>query len=83
MPDGFSYVRPLRLTDRLALTSYDIRWDDDGQEDAVIGIWPMLRQWMVDAVGFAVHDFGTSVNVICDDHPRIRKLLRRPDRFAS
>jgi hypothetical protein len=74
--DGFTLVKPLRLTDRLALTSYEIRFNDDGLEQEVLGIVPVLWQFIKDGIDHATYDLGISLKMIADDHPRLRWCLR-------
>lgn len=77
LDDHVEPVKPLRWTDRLALTSYEIRFKSDGEVQEVLGILPMLWQWVVDVIDHAAYDFGITLNIISDDHPNLRWLLGR------
>jgi hypothetical protein len=76
--DGFTPAEPIRLRHRLALADLKIRWDSDGtdtpQDDIILGIVPILRQFVIDQIESAAYDFGISVKMIGDDHPRLRPV---------
>jgi hypothetical protein len=75
--DGFTLVKPLTWANRLALTSYEIRFNDDGMEQEVLGILPVLWQWVRDVIDHAAYDLGVSLDMIADDHPHLRWILKR------
>lgn len=74
--EGFTPLKRITLGNRLALTDMEIRWDSDGEEDTILGILPVMRNSLHDVTTSAAYDFSISVKMICDDHPRLRRLLR-------
>ena len=72
---SFKPVKPLTLGNRLALTEYDIVFDD-GTEQAVMGILPVLGNVAVEAATSLAYDLSISAKMLADDHPRLRRPLR-------
>lgn len=86
--DGFTLVKPLNLLQRMALTSYDIHFPPserdvyqgkqrypDGIDGTVLGILPVLKQFIIDEFDHATYDLGISLKMLGDDHPRLRAVL--------
>lgn len=72
--EGFTPAEPVTIWHRLALVDLKIRWDDDGAEDAILGILPVLGHSFNELFTSAAYDFMLCFKMIGDDHPRLRKL---------
>lgn len=72
--EGFTPTEPIRLRHRLALSDLQIVWDSDGSDDVILGIVPVLGNFVHEQMRSAVYDLGLSVKMIGDDHPRLRSM---------